>query len=75
MPMLMALMALFNGPVTSWGLVDILCMVVIVAACVALVAVGVRKMGWKIPEWLVQVFVICIVAVVIIFAIRFVASL
>lgn len=50
-------------------------MVVIIAAVVALVAIALRKFGVAIPDWVVQVFWVLVVAVVVIFAIRFVMSL
>lgn len=60
---------------TGWTVKDIAIAIVIIAAVVALVYIALRKFGVKIPEWVVQVFWVCVVAVVIIFAIEFVASL
>ncbi len=59
----------------SWSLGEILIAVVIVAAAVALVYVALRQFGVSIPQWVVQVFWIVVVAVVVIFAIRFVLTL
>jgi hypothetical protein len=49
--------------------------VVIVAAVVALVYIALRQFGIAIPEWVVQVFWVLIVAFVIIFAIKLVLSM
>lgn len=67
--------ALFNGPMHAWGFVDFLIFIVIVAACIALMYVALRQFGVQIPPWVMQVFWIVVVAVVVIFAIRFVAGL
>ncbi len=67
--------ALFNGPMAAWGFGDILIFIVIIAACVALVYVALNQFGVSIPPWVMQVFWICVVAVVVIMAIRFVLSL
>lgn len=49
--------------------------VVIFFAVIALVYVALRQFGVEVPAWVQQVLWICIVAVVIILAIRFVMSL
>jgi hypothetical protein len=49
--------------------------VVIVAAVVALVYIALRQFGIQIPDWVVQVFWVLIVAFVIIFAIKLVLSM
>ena len=67
------LAALVGGP-AGWGLVDILIVIVIVAACVALVYVALRQFGIGIPPWVIQVFWIVVVTIVVILAIRFVAG-
>lgn len=69
------ILSLFDGPIRAWSFVDFLIFIVIVAACVALVYVALRQFGITIPPWVVQVFWIVVVAVVVIFAIRFVAGL
>lgn len=57
------------------GLPGLLIDIVIIAACVGLlyIALGVFKV--QIPEWVKQVFWIVVVAFVIIYAIRLVASM
>lgn len=54
---------------------ELLVWVVIIAACIALVYVALRRFGVAIPPWVVEVFWIVVVAVVVIVAIRFVAGL
>lgn len=49
--------------------------IVIVAAIVALVYVALRKFGVAIPDWVIQCFWICVVALVVILCIRFVMGL
>ena len=58
--------------VSGYSLAELLIAVVIIAACVALVYVALNQFGIAIPPWVVQVFWICVVAFVIIFAIRLV---
>lgn len=59
----------------GWGLVDLAIAIVIVAAVVALVWVGVRAMGVSIPGWVQQVLWIVAIAVVVVVAIKIVAGL
>lgn len=58
-----------------WSFVDFLIAIVVVAACIGIVFVVLRVFGVSIPQWVVQIFWICVAAVVAIMAIRFVASL
>lgn len=67
--------ALFQGPVATWGLVDILVFVVVLAACVALVLVALRQFGIAIPAWVAQCLWIVVVAFFVILCIRFVAGM
>lgn len=59
----------------GYSIGQILIAVVIIAACVALVYVALRQFGVSIPGWAIHVMWIVIVAVVVIFAIRFVLTL
>lgn len=59
----------------GYSIVQLLIMVVVIAACVALVTVFLRKAGVAIPDWLVQVFWIVVAAFVVIAAIRIVAGM
>ena len=68
------ILALWNGPVQTWGVVDLAVTVVIIAAVVALVYVALRQFNVSIPPWVVQCFWIVVVAVVVIFCIRLVIS-
>lgn len=69
------LLALFNGPITTWSFVDILILIVIVAACVALMFIALKQFGITIPPWAVQCFWIVVIAFVVIFCIKLVASM
>lgn len=57
------------------SLPQLLIYIVIVAACIALVYVALQQFGIQIPNWVVQVFWIVVVAMVVIFAIKVVASM
>lgn len=69
------MMPILAAAFAGWSLVDILIAVVVIAACVALVWVAIRQFGIAIPDWVMQVFWIVVVAVVVIFAIRFITSM
>lgn len=72
---MLGILAQAAGPMGGYTIGQMLIGVVIVAACVALVYVAMRQFGVAIPPWVVQVFWILVVAVVVIFAIRFVLTL
>ena len=57
------------------SIVQLLILVVVIAACVALVYVALRQFGIAIPGWVVNVFWIVVVAFVVIFAIKLVAGM
>lgn len=61
--------------VGTWGVTDFLIAVVIIAACVGITIVALRYFGVIIPQIVIYIFWICVVAFVAIIAIRFVASL
>lgn len=61
--------------VAGWTIGELAIAIVVIAALVALVCVALRKFEVKIPDWVVQVFWIVIVALVVIAAIRFVMTL
>ncbi len=71
----MLLLAQFGHDLRSWGIAEIAIAIVVIAAIVALVYVALRKFQLSIPDWVVQVFWIIVVAFVIIFAIRLVAGM
>lgn len=63
------------APVRSgWSFGEVLIAIVVVLACIAVVWVGTQAMGITIPQWLVRILAICIIAVVVIFAIKFLLS-
>lgn len=61
--------------IAGLSLVQILILIVVVAACVALVYVALRQFGVGIPSWAAQVFWIVVVAFVVILAIKVVAGM
>lgn len=64
-----ALLAQFGG----WGGLGI--SIIIFAAVVAIIFIALRQFKTKIPEWVIQVFWVLVVAAGCIFAIRFLLSL
>lgn len=69
------MIAMFVGPVGSWSIAEFAIAIVAIAAIVALVYVALNKFGVQIPDWVKQVFWIIVVAFVVIFAIKLVASM
>lgn len=61
--------------INDWSVGELLIAVVVVGACLGLVYVALRQFGVAIPGWVMQVLWIVAVAVVVIFAIRFILSL
>lgn len=59
----------------NWSFTEIAIAVVIIAAIVALVYVALRQFNVTIPQWVIHVFWIVVVAVVVILAIKFVSQL
>ena len=57
------------------SIVQLLILVVVIAACVALVWIALRQFGIAIPGWVVQIFWIVVVAFVVILAIKMVAGM
>ncbi len=60
---------------SGWTVERIAIAIIIVAALVAIVYVGLRVFKVQVPEWLIHIVWICIVAVVCIVAIKFVSQL
>lgn len=54
----------------GWAIGDVLIAIVVVAACIALMYVALRKFGVAIPDWVIQCFWIVVVAFVVVFCIR-----
>jgi hypothetical protein len=59
----------------SWSFTEMAIAVVIIAAIVALVFVALKQFGIAIPGWVATCFWIVVIAAVVIFSIRLVASL
>lgn len=55
--------------------VQILILIVVIAACIALVYVALRQFGIAIPGWVIQCFWIVVVAFVVIAAIKLVVGM
>lgn len=61
--------------IRGWGVGEIAIFVVVVAAIIALVYIGLTQFGVKIPGWVMQIFWVLVVAFVVIFAIRLLLSM
>lgn len=61
--------------VVPGGIAGMAIWVIIVAAVVAVALIACRAMGVPIPPWVVQVFWVLIIAVVCVFAIKFLMTL
>ncbi len=58
-----------------WSIAELAIAIVIIAAIVALVYVALQKFGVAIPDWVIQIFWIIVVAFVVVLAIRMVAGM
>lgn len=63
------------GPFWGWSVADVAIAIVVVLAIIALVWVFVRESGVPIPGWFMRVLLIVVLAVIIVVAIKLVASL
>ncbi len=70
-----ALLALWSGPVSSWGLPDFLILVIVVAACCGIAILFLQWMGVQIPVIAWRIGAIVLVTFLAIFAIRLIASM
>ena len=70
-----ALLALWQGPASSWGLADYLILVVVIAACIGITIAALRFFEVVIPPVVVYIFWIVVVAFVAIVAIRLITSM
>ncbi len=66
---------LLLAQVAGYSFIHIATIVVVVLAVIAVVYVATKAMGVPIPQWLIQIIVICVVAAVAILAIKFLAGL
>lgn len=72
---MLSLFALWSGPIQTWGVADFAVAVVIIAALIALVWIALAEFNVGVPPWVIKVFWVVVVAAVVIFAIRLVASM
>lgn len=68
-------LCLFGQAMGGYSLVQIIVMVIVLAACVGILLVALRQFGVQIPAFAVQIFWICVCAFVAIVAIKFVLSM
>jgi hypothetical protein len=68
-------MLLAQAALGGWSVAQFAIAVVIIAAIIGLVLIGLRVMGVALPQWFWQVVGIVVIAAVIIFAIKIVASM
>ncbi len=71
----MNFLALWQQPISAWGVADFLVLVVLIAAVVGITYVALRYFGVTIPAEIAHIIWIVIVAAVAIIAIRFLFSL
>ena len=69
------LAAMWDRPVQSWGIVDILKLVILIAAAIAIVVIALKAFEIKIPDWAVKMFWVVVIAVCALIAINIIASL
>jgi len=65
------LATLIAEAVGGYSLAQIIVFVIVIAAIIAIAMVAIRVMGIAIPYWVIQIFWIVVIAVVAIFAIKF----
>lgn len=61
--------------IAGFSIVQLLILIVVIAACVALVYVALQYFGIEIPQFVVRCFWIVVVAIVVILAIKTVAGM
>jgi hypothetical protein len=66
---------LFQQPIQQWSFVEILILIIIVAACIGILFIALQVFGITIPDWAIKIFWIVVVAFVAIMAIRLVAGM
>ena len=62
-------------PVATWTFGDWIIAIIIIAACLGVLYIALRQFGVEIPQWLIRIVMICVVALVAIAAVRFLLSL
>ncbi len=68
-------LAAWEGNIRSWSFVDIAKLIIIVIAICAIVFVACRAMGIQVPQWLIQIGLIVVIAAAAIIGITLLASL
>ncbi len=63
------------APAHSWGIVEIVIAIIVIAAVVGVLYVALQQFGVVIPPFVVKIFWICVCAAVAILAIRFLVTL
>jgi hypothetical protein len=59
----------------SWSLENILVAIVVIAAAIGILLVALRAFGLSLPQWVVQILLICAAAFLAVCAIKFVLTL
>ncbi len=70
-----ALLALWDGPIRTWGFADLLILLLIIVGCCAVALIAARAMEFPIPQWLIQIVGVVAILFVAILAIRMIASM
>ncbi len=73
--LILAILALFNGPYTSWGIGEWICLAIAVAGGIGILIIVLRVMEVEIPPWAWKIFWIVVLCLVAIFAVRLIFSM
>jgi hypothetical protein len=68
------MLAAFAGA-ASWSVVDIVIATIVIVAVIAILYIALNQFGVQIPQFVVRIFWIIVVAVIAILAIKFLVSL
>ncbi len=71
----MLLFALWSGPISSWGIGDIACALLVIAGIVAVFLIASKQLGFTLPPWVIQILWVLAVVFVGILAIKFLMSM
>ncbi len=64
-----------SGGGITWDFLHIMIALLIILGVIAIVVIVTKAMGWTIPQWLIQILVVCAVVAVGIIAIKFLWTL
>lgn len=56
--------------IAGWSILSLLILIVVVAAGITVVVIALRRFEVKIPDWVVQIFWVLVVAVVAVLALK-----